>query len=273
MVDQPLKSGHIAIIGFGQNSQPPERVWADDGIEKWTLNHGHVLDARWDRLFEFHGAGTIDLESALHTRGVSQLDALRSEQRRPIYMREARADVPASVRFDIERWVMYFGRYCEKLQRKPYCVMAVGFMIGEAIIRLMDTTDNVRFGRNLGASRISLYGIEMTDDEEWAHQRACCEFLLGWAQGMGIPVSVPDASAVFASTGLYEYDSGEVTEVLNWQLAHLAQRSDKAKDLYVKARKDNDDAVARMQTFSAQMQEIEAEQAIVKHLLRGGRYE
>lgn len=270
MTDPQLRSSHIAIVGFGPNTRPPEHLWADQAVEKWTLNHGHTIDPRWDRLFEFHTPETVALESRIHTRGVDQADVLRRETTRPIYMRERRDDVPASVRFDIERWTRYFGRGCIKLQERPYCVMAVGFMLGEAIIRLHDYY--VTHGPTGGQQVISLYGIELIDDEEYAYQRACCEFFVGYALGVGICVNVPMASAVLSSNGLYEYDSGEVTAVLNWQLTHLGERLDTAKGHFSKATADNADAIARMHTFSGQMQEIEDERKIVAHLLRGGRY-
>lgn len=266
MIDPPLRSGHIAIVGFGPNTQPPEAVWADPTIEKWTLNHGHTLGrGRWDRLFEFHDTATIDLESRTFTRGVSQNDVLRNETARPIYMRETRPDVPCSVRFDIDRWRGYFGHHCEKLQRRPYCVMAVGFMIGEVIIRLMEQA--------IEDPELAVYGVELIDDEEWEHQRACCEFLLGWAMGRGITVHVPDASAVFASNGLYEYDTGETTALLNWQLTHLTERLEKAKEHFLAAKRANEEAISKMQTFSGQIQELEDERRILQRLLRGGRYE
>lgn len=264
-VDPPLRATRIAIIGFGPNTQAPEAIWADDSIEKWTLNHGHVLDARWDRLFEFHDRATIVAESRLHTRNVSQIETLAREAARPIYMRERQADVPASVRFPIEDWIAFHGRYCEKLLRRPYGVSAVALMIGEAIRRLVEFS--------VDPGEIFLYGIELIDDEEWAHQRACVEFFVGMALGFGIRVHVPDASAVLASNGLYEYENGETNAVLNWQAANLQKRWEQARDKYAQARKDNDDAVARMHTFSAVMQEIEQEKTIVGRLLRGSRYE
>ncbi len=41
---------------------------------------------------------------------------------------------------------------------------------------------------------IALYGIDMRADEEYAYQRANCEYLIGLARGRGIKVIVPEQS-------------------------------------------------------------------------------
>lgn len=159
-VEPPLRARRIAIIGYAETSWPPESVWADQTIEKWTLNHGHNINPRWDRLFEFHDRKVIDEESVAHFRGVDQWAVLRGEPTRPIYMRERQDDVPCSVRFDLQAFTSYFGSQCDKLARRPYVEMAAGFMLGYAIMRLAAYPQG-------DPAAIQVYGFELFDGEEY----------------------------------------------------------------------------------------------------------
>lgn len=268
--EPPLLVRRIALVGFGGNTQPPDDVWANAGIEKWTLNHGHGLDARWDRLFEFHGRDVIDAESRDQFRGVDQWQTLATEQRRPIYMRSEDASVPCSVRFPIEQFREYFGEGCVKLLFKPYAEMAAAYMLGYAIMRLASLVDVLT--DRLGHCEILIYGFELFDDGEYAHQRACFEFYAGYALGAGIRVTVPDESAIFANRGLYEYDTGASAALLNTADKYLGARFDEMKAKFGAAKAKNDDAVAEMQTISGIMQEVEQNRKMVRHLLKGGTY-
>ena len=51
----------------------------------------------------------------------------------------------------------------------------------------------------------------MATGEEYAGQRPCCEYLIGWARGSGIRVTIPPQSNLLKSAGLYGYTS-EATE-------------------------------------------------------------
>lgn len=162
--EPPLRARRIAIIGYAETSWPDERVWADPTIEKWTLNHGHNIDPRWDRLFEFHDRAVIDEESRAHFRGVDQWAVLRGETARPIYMMEAHADVPCAVRFDVDWFSVFFGLGCEKLRRHPYAVMAAAYMLGYAIM-LISRSDGVKVGDV--QTEIQVYGFDLFDGEEY----------------------------------------------------------------------------------------------------------
>lgn len=263
-----LRCRTIAIVGYAETCQPPESVWADAHVEKWTLNHGHTIDPRWDRLFEFHSRDVIDEESRLHHRGVDQWGVMRGEQSRPIYMREAHDDVRQSVRFPVEEFVEFFGARCEKIMRRPYVEMAAGYMIGYAIMKLMPATAD----DYLESPEIQVYGFELFDGEEYDHQRACFEFYAGWAMGAGIKVIVPETSAIFANRGLYEYGTGESARLLNQANRYLTERFELIKKQLGQASQRNADAVAEMQTLSGVLQEVEQQRTYVRHLLKGGNF-
>lgn len=267
--EPPLRARRIAIIGYAETSWPDDSVWADPTIEKWTLNHGHNIDPRWDRLFEFHGRAVIDQESREHFRGIDQWAVLCGETSRPIYMMARQPDVPCSVTFQIGSFQKFFGLKCGKLFEKPYAEMAAAYMLGYAIMRLCrDASSN---GPEYG-SEIQVYGFELFDGEEYDHQRACFEFYAGWAMGAGIRMTVPEKSAIFASRGLYGYDTGEAMRLLNQAEQYLVDRFKEVTATFHAARSRNEQAVSEMQTASGVLQEIEQQLKFVRHLLKGGNY-
>ncbi len=269
LVEPPLTVRRIAIVGYAETSWPSESVWADPTIEKWTLNHGHSIDPRWDRLFEFHGRDVIDLESREHFRGVDQWEILKSVTCRPIYMKSVEPDVPCSVAFPLERFIAFFGRGCVKLLRRPYVEMAAGYMLGYAAMLLYQSRDE----KHSPSEQIDIYGFELFDGEEYEHQRACFEFYAGFALGLGIKLNVPETSAIFSGRGLYEYDTGERHAQLNQADTYLRERFKELTAAFRAARERNEQATAEMQTISGSMQEVEQQQKFVTHLLRGGRYQ
>lgn len=266
-LEPPLRSRTIAIIGYAETSWPPESVWADPNIEKWTLNHGHNIDpqGRWDRLFEFHSRDVIDEETRLHHRGVDQWAVLQGERKRPIYMRARHDDVLCSVRFPIEKFVKFYGMRCDKLKRRPYVEMAAGYMLGYAVMALFPEAMT-------SSPEIQVYGFELFDGDEYAHQRANFEFYAAWAMGAGIRVDVPDSSAIFSSRGLYEYDNGEASALLNKADTYLDERFKEMTRKFHDVKAQNDECVAQMQTISGIMQEVEMQRKMIRHLLRGGSY-
>ncbi len=304
----PVTTRKIAIVGFADTCWPPEAVWADPAIEKWTLNHGHRIDPRWDRLFEFHGREVITEESAKHFRGVDQWAVLSAETRRPIYMMFQHDEVPNSVMFPLDAFTAYFGRHCDKLAAKPYAEMAAAYMLGYAIMQLADQGPQWRckkcgcrwrdnsdgtvslldvtqrsctscetINTTLSCVRepppeILIYGFELFDGEEYSHQRPCFEMYAGWAMGAGITLTVPDTSCIFANRGLYGYDTGETQRLMNQANEYLSQRFKEVTTAFHLAKERNDAAVAEMQTAAGILQELERQQTYVRHLLKGGNY-
>ena len=64
-IEPVLKARTIAIIGFAESSWPPESVWADPTIEKWTLNHGHRILKHFIVAGEFLSCDVIRLPQSL----------------------------------------------------------------------------------------------------------------------------------------------------------------------------------------------------------------
>jgi hypothetical protein len=56
-----------------------------------------------------------------------------------------------------------------------------------------------------GAEKIGVYGVNMKAREEYAYQRPNMEYLIGFAEGRGIKVHIPDASPLLKFSGFDGY--------------------------------------------------------------------
>ncbi len=53
---------------------------------------------------------------------------------------------------------------------------------------------------------LALIGVDMASDSEYAHQRPCCEFYIGYAKGQGVNLHMPDTCPLLKSSYLYGFD-------------------------------------------------------------------
>jgi hypothetical protein len=72
-----------------------------------------------------------------------------------------------------------------------------------------------------GYSDITLYGWEMESDTEYAHQRACAEYWIGYGRALGIKIEAPGARILTGQHYAYETSAqGERTR-LELRIQHL----------------------------------------------------
>lgn len=159
----PLKSSKIAIVGFATESMG-DAPWDDPETEVWILNMLHMHVPRWDRLWEMHDKVTIEVETADLTLNTDHLGILQKEASRPIYMVDRRDDIPCSVRFPIER-VTALQRVCDKLTSTPYYTSTFGYMLGWAILCILDRRKDERVPEP--DEHIWVAGIELLNHEEY----------------------------------------------------------------------------------------------------------
>jgi hypothetical protein len=64
------------------------------------------------------------------------------------------------------------------------------------------------YGMELGYKHITLYGVDMAQDSEYARFRPSFLYLVGYARGAGVTVEISEGSALMAPerTYCYEYD-------------------------------------------------------------------
>jgi len=167
----------VAIVGFA----PSSRLLAPFGNSQWEiwgLNDGYHDLPRWDRWFQLHSPRIISGS----VRDRNHWDWLKA-QTKPIYMREALPEVPASVRYPLEDITAQFGRYFTN---------SISWMIALAI--------------HEGAEDIGIYGVDMATGSEYGDQRPSCEYFLGLALGTGIRIHVPPQSELLKAGFLYGFE-------------------------------------------------------------------
>lgn len=167
----------VALVGFATNTLHLV-PWTDPTYEIWGLNQAHQhFQRRADRWFEMHMP-----EYTEDVRDPAYLQFLR-ECPVPVYMIERRPDIPNSVRFPIEAATQLAGR--------DYFTSSIPYMIA---IALMD-----------GFEEIGIYGVNLAIGEEYFYQKACAEWWIGLAEGKGVRVYVPSASALLKQHARYGY--------------------------------------------------------------------
>lgn len=180
------KKKRVYIVGFAPSWV--ETPWDDMEAERWGLNSLHrVASGRpFDRWFQLHDLNEHHREDHHHIQWLKQAPM-------PIYMFENHMkgwDIPNALAYPKKEILEHFGPY-------PYFTNSISWMLGMAIY--------------LGFEEIGIYGVDMAQDAitngEYSSQRPSCEWLIGWAQGKGIKVHVPDTADLMKTTHLYGAES------------------------------------------------------------------
>jgi hypothetical protein len=243
----------VAILGFAVTKE--SAPFADKSVDFFLLNELYNFSAPkfaaagrdWDRWFELHDMQTITDSN----EDKAHLKWLRAQPAgRPIYMQEAHADMPASVRYPIERMCQVFGRYFTS---------SIGYMLALAIAEGRDDALKV-VDEDAAYGWIGLYGIDLAADSEYADQRPNTEYLIGLARGLGIEVVIAEGAALLKADRLYGYEPG-IGDGPVGEAYDLKRLTDLKKQL--------EDAKAAQHTIEGAMQEAENRRALRRHLKRG----
>ncbi len=171
------KRKKVAIIGFASNTLHLI-PWNDPEFELWGMNQGHLnFPRRAERWFEMHQP-----EATADIRDPNYINWLRQAQI-PVYMIQAYDEYPCSIRYPIEDAIRLAGR--------DYFMSSVSYMMALAIME--------------GFQEIHLYGINLAIGDEYFYEKPNAEWWIGLAQGMGIKVYVPQASALLKQYRRYGY--------------------------------------------------------------------
>ena len=165
----------VALVGFARATRDLA-PWDDPSWEIWGVNSCWSFAKRATRWFDLHSPWIYEWELR---RAPGHLDWLRSFAG-PVYLTEARSDIPNSVTYPLDAVIRHLGR--------PYLTSSVSMMLALAI--------------HEGATEIGCYGIELVSAGEYADQRPGFEYLLGRAEERGITLHLP-ASCALLSGAVY----------------------------------------------------------------------
>ena len=184
-------SKKVCLLGTSNTlNQAP---FNDKSFEFWALNDMFVtlpegLATRW---FEFHDRKTHETHKPRGDSNISYLDWFRSATI-PVYMQEHFEDIPASIKYPLETMVEHFGR--------QYFKSTLDYMMALALYE--------------GFEEIHLYGVNMADNIEYAHQRPSMEYWIGRAEGMGVKVVLPEGCDLMKGYFRYGYDEERESDLL-----------------------------------------------------------
>lgn len=155
---------NIIICGQGPGF---EQCPKDTEKEVWGLNMGIMRNKRIDRLFM---TDPIEERSAVKNGEftIEQVKAKITELNIPFVSAYEYKDIPTYEPYPILDVVNKLGI--------PYFVNTICYMIAYAILK--------------GVKSIDMYGINQSSQTEYYEHKACVEFWVGVAVGMGIEVNI-----------------------------------------------------------------------------------
>lgn len=221
------------IVMVGMNPRTRDAIPWDDDAEFWTLNEGATKDwmKRWDVLFQIHPRWDWDRPNnmadpnhplfikaqndiCLYCKGSRKAYSEGNEINCPwcngegvyygpmsryqdngkpkrIIMQDDNKDVPGCIRFPVETITQ---AHCK--DGKPYFTSTLAHMLAYAIHFLPDMP-------------IELYGFEAESNTEYAVQRPCIEYWVGYGRGKGMSIEAPGSHLLQGRHYAYEdFDQG-----------------------------------------------------------------
>ena len=196
---KPEKKRRIALVGTAQSTMH-DAPFADESWEIWTLGAGIEFCKRIDKLFEIHTQHV--LEAANSWEGLFPTMEKMEEK---LILGHKNPLLPKATIFPLHDIVTKYGQYFTS---------SIAYMIAYAIEQEPDA--------------IGLWGIDMMGDEEYAGQRACCEYLLGFARAKNITLVLADQSPLLQAERLYGFEHTRLSAGINIMRRELNEAIAKA---------------------------------------------
>ena len=205
-----IEKEKVGIVGCAtcKNETPMQ----DSSWEFWGVNNLFLSmpsgngkgPQKWGKWFEIH---PIDKDKEGHFvrrwdknfrgQNMNQYMKQLAELPCPVIMQKHWEEVPNSVEYPIAEILSKFGKYFTN---------TISYEIALAIL--------------LGAKEIGIWGVDMAVGTgqanvlnpaggEYSVQKPSCEWLVGYAMGMGIKVTIPDTSDLLKTRFLYAFEEKE----------------------------------------------------------------
>ena len=105
---------------------------------------------------------------------------------------------------------------CLPETNEPYLESSLGWMLAMAFLE---------HDQGKTVDRIGIWGVDLTTEDEYTYQRPNISFLIGFVRGSGIPVIVPEASALYELKDLDDRKVDfETSDMERYQLEYLLGR-------------------------------------------------
>jgi hypothetical protein len=177
----------VAIVGMAPSSCSLA-PWNDLDVEIWGLNEMHAFKwvKRATRWFQIHNSSSWKRHIAKrrvqgHYRWLKE-----NPWKIPIYLQYPSDEVPLSCAYPLhEICDKFFKNFRRGKMKIKYFTSSFAYMMGVALLD--------------GFERIEIYGFEMADEIEYLQQKACAEFWIGLAMGMGVEIYTPPGNQLLYS--------------------------------------------------------------------------
>ena len=206
-----LRKNHksVAMVGFSSKHRHLS-PFGDENIEIWGLNRLHQQKwfTRWDRLIQLHPVQYLQDCVGMSAGDRGHYEWLCKKHDKPIYCQEVYKEFPSAVEYPIKKMRKKYG---------DFYTSTLAYMMALAI--------------DEGFDHIELYGYDMEADTEYKHQRDSAEYFIGYAEGLGIGVYIPQNCALLkGGIGMYGYETTEVgfRQLLEGRLWQLQKQKDDA---------------------------------------------
>lgn len=178
----------LSIVGFCNDS----RDWVpyeDQEMECWGLNRGYIFQRRANRWFDMHGPHIVNSENRRPGDHVGWLKQFPG----PVIMHKSDPAIPNSATYPLKEVAQTVSGNIYRVNKdgevksavdEPYLTSSIAQEIALAI--------------HEGYSEISLYGVDLNTESEYAWQKPGVEYMLGLAAGKGIKVILPDNCPLLA---------------------------------------------------------------------------
>ncbi len=166
----------IALVGTSEGSTKLADE-LDESWEVWGCNATYQMISGVDLHFEMHDIGY------LQNLGITdEYVEFMKFKGNNLILNNYYPEFPEARRYPIEE-------ICARFNIK-YFNNTIAYMAALALM-------------NEDLEDLALLGIDMAASTEYAHQRPCLEYYLGWASARGIRLTIPDICPILKTTHLY----------------------------------------------------------------------
>lgn len=234
LINLTRKANKVAIVGFAPSWKEAPFGTKPEECEIWCLNEMYkvapeIKNFRASRWFEIHDLTTASKNTKEHQSFLQTVTV-------PLYVQKKYEHLPNAIPFPFEE---IFAWMADKgFGGSKYFTNTISYLI--------------MFAAMSGFKEISVYGVDMSTDSEYMHQKASAEYMIGLCEGMGIKVYIPPSSELLKCNQLYAVESSN--KLRHWVKAQQSELKKRTQQF-------------AQQEFQAQQAELQAK--IAQAELRG----
>jgi hypothetical protein len=212
----------IAIVGTALTSSL-DAPYDDPSWDIWSIAANYQHKKRFDLWFELHTMDVLKADGAKDDYFQHLKDAGNK-----LVIGHSCVDYPEAQLYPREK---IFETFPDK-----YFNNQIALMLAYAILQMPE--------------RIGIWGVDMTGQDDYQHQRSCVEHYIGIAKGMGIPFTFPPETPLCRGQRVYALEDSKFSR-------EMVQRL-----------KETRDAIASAKISANQLIQLEAQERLLLDLAK-----